>query len=140
MSSSGKASRFSFVTSPPSTVMVNQEFRIKVRAPSSDKNGTMGFVSLASASSRSGELLETTRYLDGTLVGNWARKASGYDVMEFGPIKVTQPGHYHLHVHFYSDPKPKEDGEGQDVEKMGIAESEVFQVRQKGLASKGSKS
>ncbi|OTA97027.1 hypothetical protein M434DRAFT_8220 [Hypoxylon sp. CO27-5] len=134
MSSSGKASSFSFVTSPPSRAVVNQEFRVKIRAPSSDRNGTMGFVSLEYAHPRPGELPDASRYLDGAGAGNWERKASGYDVMELGPIKVTQPGHYYLRVHFYSDPKPKKDGDGQDVEKMGIVESEMFRVTdQKGL-------
>ncbi|KAI1413213.1 hypothetical protein F5Y13DRAFT_198938 [Hypoxylon sp. FL1857] len=141
MSSSGKASSATFANSPPSNAIVGQEFRIKVRAPSSntDKNGAIGFVSLACAPSRSGGLAETSYCLEGSILGNWERKGNCFDTMEFGPIKVTHPGRYYLRVHFYSDPMPRNEGEGQDVELMGVLESETFQVHERGLFSKGSK-
>ncbi|KAI0837148.1 hypothetical protein F5Y06DRAFT_272101 [Hypoxylon sp. FL0890] len=130
MSSSRNASKFSFVISPPSNVAVGQAFRIKVRAPSDNNNGTMGFVSLAGTPSRPSELSEPSHYLEGTTVRNWELKGNAYDVMEFESLKVTHPGRYYLRIHFYGEPKATKDSEGDELENMGILESEVFQVQE----------
>ncbi|KAI1098721.1 hypothetical protein F4804DRAFT_323973 [Jackrogersella minutella] len=140
MSAFGSGSRAVFVMQPPASLKVGQEFTISIRASHSRDNGTMGFVTLARSGSRSHDSSRTSDFLGGTsLVGNWDRGPPGSDTMEFTSIKVTQPGSYYLKIHLYSEPKDKGDGNGPQVEHLGIVCSQGFNVRAKSPSSRGSR-
>ncbi|KAI0882269.1 uncharacterized protein GGS22DRAFT_196005 [Annulohypoxylon maeteangense] len=138
MSSSGRGSRATFVVAPPDSIRVGREFPIIIQAPANEDNGSMGFLTLHSVTSRSSSPSEASDYVKGSLVGNWDVMSNCFDSMEF-QVKVTRPGSYYLQIQLYSEPRDNHDGRGLTVEHLGGVESQRFRVREKSSSPRSSK-
>ncbi|KAI1440736.1 hypothetical protein F5Y02DRAFT_422744 [Annulohypoxylon stygium] len=135
MASSGRAD---FVIAPPESIKVGREFPIIIQAPANQDNGSMGFLTLHSVTSRSSRPSEASEYLKGNLVGNWDVMSSHYDTMEF-KVKVTRPGSYYIQIQLYGEPRDNHDGRGLTVEHLGVVESQRFRVREKSSSPRSNK-
>ncbi|KAI0893744.1 hypothetical protein F4806DRAFT_148227 [Annulohypoxylon nitens] len=135
MASSGRAD---FVIAPPESIKVGREFPIIIQAPANQDNGSMGFLTLHSVTSRSSRPSEASEYLKGSLVGNWDVMSSHYDTMEF-KVKVTRPGSYYIQIQLYGEPRDNHDGRGLTVEHLGVVESQRFRVREKSSSPRSNK-
>ncbi|KAI1091547.1 hypothetical protein F5B19DRAFT_259412 [Rostrohypoxylon terebratum] len=127
-----------FVIAPPESIKVGREFPIIIQAPANQNNGSMGFLTLHSVTSRSSRPSEASEYLKGSLVGNWDVMSSHYDSMEF-TVKVTRPGSYYLQIQLYGEPRDNHDGRGLTVEHLGVVESQRFRVREKSSSPRSNK-
>ncbi|KAI1657751.1 hypothetical protein F4813DRAFT_359431 [Daldinia decipiens] len=139
MPSPGKASGVTFSLSPPARVRVGAGFRIRIRAPSNDDNGSMAIVRLVRVSScrdnSSTGLLASSDLFQGNVVGNWQAETNQptsngqqYDIMEFKSLKVNQPGSYYLRIQLYGAPAAGGERSGFHVEHIRNLDSERFYV------------
>ncbi|KAI1807089.1 hypothetical protein F4811DRAFT_65805 [Daldinia bambusicola] len=140
MPSPGKASGVTFSLSPPARVRVGTGFRIRIRAPSNEDNGSMAIVRLVRVpscrdnSSTTG-LLAPADLFQGNVVGNWQAETSQpasngqqYEIMEFKSLVVNQPGSYYLRIQLYGAPAASGERSGFHVEHIRNLDSERFYV------------
>ncbi|KAI2614914.1 hypothetical protein GGR54DRAFT_324102 [Hypoxylon sp. NC1633] len=134
-----RAPRATFSQPPPSRVKVGVGFRIKIRAPAEDENGSFAMVSLGSASSNPFDASDTTARIDGKLLGSWQTEGNlsshsdgrHFESIEFNSVKISKAGRYYLSVRIFGAPTHGWDGKARtrpSIEHLRDLDSDVFYV------------